>query len=83
MFNILYNLKQYAIVKNIYTLHLREIDVLYFINMYFSQIVLMVVGTDSVHMKEYSHVHQKLTENFQDSDIIYSPGMFHNLFYNL
>lgn len=36
-------------------------------------IVLMVVGTDSVHMKEYSHVHQKLAENCQDSNIIYSP----------
>ncbi|XP_020296168.1 uncharacterized protein LOC109861073 isoform X2 [Pseudomyrmex gracilis] len=26
-------------------------------------IVLMVIGSDSVHMKEYSHVNQKLTEN--------------------
>jgi len=43
----------------------------------------MVVGTDSVHMKEYSHVHQKLAENFQNSDIIYLPGMFHNLFYRI
>ncbi|XP_012543214.1 uncharacterized protein LOC105840733 [Monomorium pharaonis] len=34
-------------------------------------IVLMVVGTDSVHMKEYSH--QKLTENCLDSNIVYSP----------
>ncbi|TGZ45852.1 uncharacterized protein [Temnothorax longispinosus] len=36
-------------------------------------IVFMVVGTDSVHMKEYSHVHQKLAENSQDSNIVYSP----------
>lgn len=43
----------------------------------------MVVGTDSVHMKEYSHFHQKLAENFQDSNIVYSPGMFHNSAYNL
>ncbi|XP_018370940.1 PREDICTED: uncharacterized protein LOC108766257 [Trachymyrmex cornetzi] len=34
-------------------------------------IVLMVVGTDSVHMKEYSH--QKLAENCQDSNIACSP----------
>ncbi|XP_012233055.2 uncharacterized protein [Linepithema humile] len=34
-------------------------------------IVLMVVGTDSVHTKEYSHVNQKLAENtnHQDSDL--------------
>lgn len=39
--------------------------------MYFFQIVLMVVGTDSVHTKEYSHVNQKLAENtnHQDSDL--------------
>ncbi|XP_011862840.1 PREDICTED: uncharacterized protein LOC105559280 isoform X2 [Vollenhovia emeryi] len=36
-------------------------------------IVLMVVGTDSVHMKEYSHVHQKLAESYQDTNIVYSP----------
>ncbi|XP_018307903.1 uncharacterized protein [Mycetomoellerius zeteki] len=36
-------------------------------------IVLMVVGTDSVHMKEYSHIHQKLAENCQDSNIACSP----------
>jgi len=44
----------------------------------------MVVGTDSVHMKEYSHVHQKLAENCQDSNIC-SPGMFYNFikFHNL
>ncbi|KAL6422368.1 hypothetical protein ACFW04_010603 [Cataglyphis niger] len=37
-------------------------------------IVLMVVGSDSVHMKEYSSVNQKLAENTncQDSDILYS-----------
>lgn len=43
----------------------------------------MVVGTDSVHMKEYSHVNQKLAENCQDSNIVYSPGMFHNLIHNI
>jgi len=43
----------------------------------------MVVGTDSVHMKEYSPVHQKLTENCQDSNIVYSPGMFYNLIHDL
>lgn len=43
----------------------------------------MVVGTDSVHMKEYSHFHQKLAENCQDSNIVYSPGMFYNSVYNL
>jgi len=42
----------------------------------------MVVGTDSVHMKEYSPV-QKLAENCQDSNIVYSPGMFHNLIHDL
>ncbi|XP_025990400.1 uncharacterized protein LOC105198277 isoform X2 [Solenopsis invicta] len=36
-------------------------------------IVLMVVGTDSVHMKEYSHVDQKLAENCLDPHIGYSP----------
>ncbi|XP_011050078.1 PREDICTED: uncharacterized protein LOC105143439 isoform X1 [Acromyrmex echinatior] len=35
-------------------------------------IVLMVVGTDSVHMKQYSHV-QKLAENSQDSNIVCLP----------
>ncbi|KAL6267049.1 hypothetical protein P5V15_000125 [Pogonomyrmex californicus] len=30
-------------------------------------IVLMVVGADSVHMKEYSHVHKKLAKNYQES----------------
>lgn len=38
----------------------------------------MVVGSDSVHMKEYSSVNQKLAENTncQDSDILYSSGTF-------
>lgn len=42
------------------------------------QIVLMVVGSDSVHMKEYSSINQKLAENTncQDSDTLYSSGMF-------
>ncbi|XP_011154421.1 uncharacterized protein LOC105192174 isoform X2 [Harpegnathos saltator] len=31
-------------------------------------IVLMVVGTDSVHMEEYSHVNQKLSENAKCQD---------------
>ncbi|KAL0114465.1 hypothetical protein PUN28_011613 [Cardiocondyla obscurior] len=35
-------------------------------------IVLMVVGADSVHMKEYSHVHKKLAENCQEANIVYS-----------
>ncbi|XP_054013775.1 uncharacterized protein LOC128895310 isoform X1 [Hylaeus anthracinus] len=39
-------------------------------------IVLMVVGTDTVHMKEYSHVNQKLSEKFsQESETIYLPEM--------
>lgn len=41
----------------------------------------MVVGTDSVHMKEYSHVNENLAEkaNCQNSDqtAIYS-GMVHD-----
>lgn len=59
-------------IKNLY---------IYFTNISF-QIVLMVVGTDSVHMKEYSHVHQTLAENCQDDNIIYSSGMFHDLIHN-
>ncbi|XP_011351884.1 uncharacterized protein LOC105287796 isoform X2 [Ooceraea biroi] len=39
------------------------------------KIVLMVVGTDSVHMKEYSHVNEELAEktNCPDSDTVYLP----------
>ncbi|XP_076639254.1 uncharacterized protein LOC143351533 isoform X2 [Colletes latitarsis] len=38
-------------------------------------IVLMVVGTDTVHMKEYSHINQKLSEKInQESETIYLPG---------
>lgn len=57
---------------------------MYILQIYISfQIVLMVVGTDSVHMKEYSHFHQKLSENCQDSNIVYSPGIFYYSVYNL
>lgn len=39
-------------------------------------IVLMVVGTDTVHMKEYSHINQKLSEKIsQESESIYLPEM--------
>lgn len=35
----------------------------------------MVVGTDTVHMKEYSHINQKLSEKIsQESESIYLPG---------
>ncbi|XP_015431283.1 PREDICTED: uncharacterized protein LOC107187654 [Dufourea novaeangliae] len=37
-------------------------------------IVLMVVGTDTVHMKEYSHINQKLSEKIkQESETVYVP----------
>lgn len=44
----------------------------------------MVVGTDSVHTKEYSHVNQKLSENTncQDSNTLYLPGIL-SLVYKL
>ena len=39
-------------------------------------IVLMVVGTDTVHMKEYSHINQKLSEKVNDeSETIYLPDI--------
>ncbi|XP_076228774.1 uncharacterized protein LOC116431877 isoform X2 [Nomia melanderi] len=39
-------------------------------------IVLMVVGADTVHMKEYSHINQKLSEKIsQESETIYLPEM--------
>ncbi|XP_076381731.1 uncharacterized protein LOC117220299 [Megalopta genalis] len=37
-------------------------------------IVLMVVGADTIHMKEYSHINQKLSEKIsQETDTIYLP----------
>ncbi|XP_076281706.1 uncharacterized protein LOC143209651 isoform X2 [Lasioglossum baleicum] len=39
-------------------------------------IVLMVVGADTVHMKEYSHINQKLSEKIsQEPDTIYLPDI--------
>ncbi|XP_076661825.1 uncharacterized protein LOC143365493 [Halictus rubicundus] len=39
-------------------------------------IVLMVVGTDTVHMKEYSHINQKLSEKIsQEPDTVYIPDI--------
>lgn len=35
----------------------------------------MVVGADSVHMKEYPHINKKLSEKInQKSDTVYLPG---------
>ncbi|XP_076246797.1 uncharacterized protein LOC143186866 [Calliopsis andreniformis] len=39
-------------------------------------IVLMVVGTDTIHMKEYSHINQKLSEKIsQETETIYLPDI--------
>lgn len=44
----------------------------------------MVVGTDTVHTKEYSHVDQKLSENikYPNSDTLYLPGIFFESYKN-
>lgn len=61
-----------------YTCYLSSIYISFFLSF---QIVLMVVGTDSVHTKEYSHVNQTLAENtnYQDSDLC-SSGIFYDLY---
>lgn len=43
----------------------------------------MVVGTDSVHMKEYPHITQKLSEKVNGkSETIYLPGKYMVLGYD-
>lgn len=58
-------------ILNLFMYYTCYLCICIYMYMYFFQIVLMVVGTDSVHTKEYSHVNQKLAENtnHQDSDL--------------